>query len=71
MGAFFDHYALPLIAPLAVIAALAFDRARAAVPAVLAAGLALFAFHVVTTPNRDGPGVRAIARDMAAAAKRG
>lgn len=66
IGAFFDHYALPLVAPLAAIAALAFDRWRSAITGVMIAGAGLFVFHVVTKPDRDGAGVRAMARMMAA-----
>lgn len=60
IGTFFDHYALPLIAPLAVVASTAFQRWRAALIATLAFGSILFAAERSQIPD-DGPGARAIA----------
>jgi len=65
IGAFFDHYALPLVAPLAVIAAPVLGRHRRALAATLGIGLALFASRVLTRPS-EGPGMRAVARVMEA-----
>lgn len=64
IGAFFDHYALPLLLPLLVIAAGPLGRRRRLAAGVLAVGLALLAFHLIDKPNRDGPGVRRMAAAM-------
>ena len=61
IGAFFDHYALPLVAPLAVVAAPVFDRYRRAAGLSLAWGLLIFVAKTATRPN-DAPGARALAR---------
>ncbi|WP_322963413.1 ArnT family glycosyltransferase [Sphingomonas fuzhouensis] len=66
IGAFFDHYALPLIAPLALSAAPAFALRRQAVVAVFAIGAGLFVFHSVTNDPSEGDGIRRMAKAMAA-----
>ena len=66
IGAFFDHYALPLVAPLAILAAPTFARSRRACLATLAAGAAVFAVKAGLRPN-EAPGIRALARVVAAA----
>jgi hypothetical protein len=60
IGTFFDHYALPLVAPLAVIAARALGRSSRLMIATLALGLTL---NVVERGIKadDGPGARAVA----------
>lgn len=63
IGAFFDHYALPLMIPLAIIAAPVLGRHRAAIPALLGYGLILFVARVLLVPT-DAPSARAIARVM-------
>ncbi len=60
IGTFFDHYALPLLAPLAVVAAPALDRSRRALVATLALALALFGVERWTAPD-DAAGARAVA----------
>ncbi|MEH3158134.1 MAG: hypothetical protein PGN08_03890 [Sphingomonas taxi] len=65
IGAFFDHYALPLMVPLAMIAAPALGRGRAVPLAVIGYGLILFVARVVLPPT-DAASARAVARVMAA-----
>uniref|UniRef100_UPI0015775BD3 hypothetical protein n=1 Tax=Sphingomonas bacterium TaxID=1895847 RepID=UPI0015775BD3 len=65
IGAFFDHYALPVVAPLATLAAPTFARHRRAMIATLAIGTAVFAAKASLRPN-EGPGIRALARVVAA-----
>ncbi len=65
IGAFFDHYALPLLVPLAMIAAPVLGRSRLALIATAAAGCLLFAFHLATERD-DRAAVFAVARVMAA-----
>jgi len=65
IGAFFDHYALPLLVPLAMIAGVAIGRYRIAPIAVLGYGLLLFATRVLIVPT-DAGSARAVARVMAA-----
>lgn len=65
IGAFFDHYALPLLVPLAVIAAPALGRSRWAPVAMLGYGLLLFVARVALPPT-DAASARAVARVMAA-----
>ncbi|WP_246346996.1 hypothetical protein [Sphingomonas jinjuensis] len=65
IGAFFDHYALPLLPPLAVIAAGALGRRRWAMPAFFAGGIVMFVIKVLL-PADDGTGARAVARIVAA-----
>ncbi len=66
IGAFFDHYALPLVAPLALAAAPAFAMRRRAVVAVFAIGAGLFVLHAATNDPSEGDGIRRMARVMAA-----
>lgn len=66
IGAFFDHYALPLVAPLALAAAPAFAMRRRAVVAVFAIGAGLFVFHAATNDPSEGDGIRRMAKAMAA-----
>lgn len=47
LGTFFDHYALPLVAPLALLAAVTFARHRRAMIAALALGLVLLVVRTV------------------------
>ncbi len=65
IGAFFDHYVLPLVAPFAILAAPVFDRYRFAVPALFAVGLGLFVARVPIRPA-DAANVRAVAAVMRA-----
>ena len=67
IGAFFDHYALPLLVPLAVVAAGPLGRRPRLAAGVFVYGLLLLAFHLIEKPNRDGTGVRRVAAAMAAA----
>ncbi len=66
IGAFFDHYALPLVAPLALAAAPAFAMRWRAVVAVFVIGAGLFVFHAATNDPSEGDGIRRMARVMAA-----
>ncbi len=66
IGAFFDHYALPLVAPLCIAAAPAFAMRRRAIAAVFAIGAGLFVFHALTNDPSEGDGIRRMARVMAA-----
>ena len=68
IGAFFDHYALPLLVPLAVIAAGPLGQRRWLGAGVMLCGTALLAFHLIEKPNRDGAGVRRMAAAMTGAA---
>lgn len=65
VGAFFDHYALPLVAPLAVAASLGFTATVRLIPVVLIAGTIVFAAVRTRIPNEDA-GVYAVARLMRA-----
>ena len=65
IGAFYDHYALPLVAPLAMLAAPTFARHRRAMLATLALGAATFAIKAGLRAD-EGPGIRALARVVAA-----
>ena len=65
IGAFFDHYALPLVAPLCVAAAPVFTRHRRALAVALAAGCAVFVAKVALRTD-DRAGIYAVARTMAA-----
>jgi hypothetical protein len=60
IGGFFDHYALPLVAPLAVLAAPTFARHPRALWIALAAGLAVFLVKLALRPD-DARGARAVA----------
>lgn len=65
IGAFFDHYALPLMVPLTLIAAPVLGRHRAALIATLCWGAALLVFHLATEPD-ERASARAVARAMKA-----
>jgi 4-amino-4-deoxy-L-arabinose transferase-like glycosyltransferase len=54
IGAFFDHYALPLMVPLTMIAASVLGRGRAAVASTAVVATILFAFHLATEPDDRG-----------------
>jgi len=70
IGAFFDHYALPLLAPLAMIAGLALGASRLAQGFMAVAALALAAFHLST--ERDyRAGIYAAAREIEAHSRAG
>ena len=64
IGTFFDHYALPLLAPLAIAASPALARYRRIALAILGAGLALFAVERALQPS-DAAGARSVARVVA------
>jgi len=65
IGAFFDHYALPLMVPLTIIAAPVLGRWRSALAGTAVVGMLLFAFHLAT--ERDDRGsAYLVARAMAA-----
>jgi hypothetical protein len=61
IGAFFDHYALPLVAPLALVAAPVLGRRAVFRWALLAVGAAIFVGKLPFRPH-FGPQVRAVAR---------
>ncbi|WP_294042315.1 hypothetical protein [Sphingomonas sp.] len=61
IGAFFDHYALPLMVPLTMLAAPVFGRHRVALGATMSWGAMLFLFHLTTEPN-NGTSTRDVAR---------
>ena len=65
IGAFFDHYALPLMVPLAIVAGPVIGRHRAAAVALLGYGLLLFVGRVALVPT-EAASARAVARVMAA-----
>lgn len=70
IGAFFDHYALPLLAPLAMIAGLALGVSRLAQGFMAVAALALAGFHLST--ERDyRAGIYAAAREIEAHSRAG
>ena len=60
IGTFFDHYALPLLAPLAVLAGPALGRFRAMAGILLGIWLAIWAVQTATARD-DGPGARRVA----------
>ena len=64
IGTFFDHYALPLIAPLAILAAITFSKAPRAMIATLALAATLVIAGIALRPD-DAPGARAVARVVA------
>ncbi|MCT8000760.1 hypothetical protein NZL82_02585 [Sphingomonas sanguinis] len=66
IGAFFDHYALPLVAPLSLAAVPAFAMGRKAIVPVSLIGTGLFIFHAATNDPSEGDGIRRMARMMAA-----
>lgn len=61
IGTFFDHYALPLIAPLAVLASIALGRSARVGCGVLGAGLLLFVVERAFIPSNTA-GAREVAR---------
>ncbi len=65
IGTFFDHYALPLIAPLCVAAAVTLGRISRSLVATLGLGLLLFAVERGFVPD-DRTGARDVARVVAA-----
>jgi hypothetical protein len=65
IGTFFDHYALPLVAPLAIIAAVAMGRSARLAIATLALGMGLWGIETLVRPD-DASGARAVARVVAA-----
>ncbi|MES1973756.1 MAG: hypothetical protein V4472_14960 [Pseudomonadota bacterium] len=65
LGTYFDHYALPLVAPLCVAAAPTFGRVPRAMAASLAAAFLLFLVEAVARPS-DAAGAYAVARVVAA-----
>ncbi|CAN5630399.1 hypothetical protein BH10PSE14_BH10PSE14_22520 [soil metagenome] len=60
IGTFFDHYALPLVTPLAIVAALTLSRSSRALVGTLGLGLALCVIERSLVPS-DGPGAREVA----------
>ncbi|GAA0308117.1 hypothetical protein GCM10009087_17680 [Sphingomonas oligophenolica] len=60
LGTYFDHYALPLVAPLAIAAAPTFGRAPRAMIATLGIGLLIFMVEALIRPD-DTAGAYAIA----------
>lgn len=60
IGSFFDHYALPLLAPLAMLAAPAFDRYRWLALFALLLPLAIITADRLLNPN-DAAGARTVA----------
>lgn len=65
IGAFFDHYALPLMVPLTMIAAPVLGRWRPALAGTAVIGATLFVFHLATEPDDRGSAYR-VAQAMAA-----
>ncbi len=65
IGAFFDHYALPLLVPMAMLTGVALGRWRAAPWLLLGYGLALFVARVALVPT-EADSARTVARVMAA-----
>ena len=64
IGTFFDHYALPLVAPFAMLAASTLGRGWRIAASALAIGLAILLVRGAIRPN-DAPGARAVARLVA------
>jgi len=60
LGTYFDHYALPLVAPLAIAAAPTFGRVPRAMIATLGAGALLFTIEALIRPS-DSDGAYAVA----------
>ncbi|TPG13217.1 hypothetical protein EAH84_06210 [Sphingomonas oligophenolica] len=65
IGTFFAHYALPLVAPLAILAAVALGRSTWLLVATLVLGLGLWGIELVVRPD-DAAGARAVAHVVAA-----
>jgi hypothetical protein len=65
IGAFFDHYALPLMVPLTMIAAPVLGRSRRALVFLCIMGVVLSAFHLLTERDERASEF-AVARTMAA-----
>jgi hypothetical protein len=65
IGTFFDHYALPLIAPLAIAAATTLGQHPRAAIGALGLGVALVVAERAFVPN-DGPAARRVAEIVAA-----
>ena len=65
IGTFFDHYALPLLAPLAIAASPALGRLPRLRAGTLGLALLLFVVERATAP-RDGAGARTVAQVVAA-----
>ncbi len=64
IGTFFDHYALPLVAPFAMLAAPTLGRGWRIAGGALAIGLAILLVRGAIRPN-DAPGAREVARSVA------
>ncbi|WP_231731204.1 MULTISPECIES: ArnT family glycosyltransferase [Sphingomonas] len=64
IGTFFDHYALPLVAPIALLAAPTLARGWRVAAGALGIGLAILIVRGAIRPN-DAPGARAVARLVA------
>ncbi|MBO9575025.1 MAG: hypothetical protein J7494_04765 [Sphingobium sp.] len=64
VGSFFDHYALPLMIPLAMIAAWALGRSRILRAFTAVGAVILIVFHLTTEPDFRGS-ARSVARLMA------
>lgn len=65
IGTFFDHYALPLVAPLAVAAAPTYGRIPRAAVATIGLALMLFTLEAISRP-KDRAGAEAVAATVAA-----
>jgi hypothetical protein len=65
IGTFFDHYALPLVAPIAMLAAVALGRSMRLMVATLGLALALWLIETAVRPD-DARGARAVARVVSA-----
>ncbi len=65
IGSFFDHYALPLVAPFAILASRTFTRHPRALWLSLMAGLAVFVVKLAMRPD-DASGARMTAAFVAA-----
>lgn len=70
IGTFFDHYALPLVPPLALLAGIALGRTPRVLIGTLGLGLLLFVVERAFIPN-DRAGVRDVARIVAANSRDG
>ena len=68
IGTFFDHYALPLVAPLAILSAVALGRSTRLLIATLTLGIGLWGIELIVRRD-DGPGARRVAAVVAANAR--